>query len=93
MADGVDVFTVPSGRRIRISTSYPFFTDCSIDCPLPLFSILRMNALCLFFPKPTCLFLVEAIYAIPFLGESKASPPATPQANSPYARASVASAR
>src|SRR5216684_2340487 len=70
MADSVDVFD----RAVRKKDSefhfvIRLFTDCSIDCPLPLGSILRMNALQPFFPGRGALFWIEAIYAIPFLGQ------------------------
>src|SRR5258707_675480 len=48
-----------------------FFTDCSVDCPLPLDSILRMNAAQPFFPTRHALFGIEAIDPIPFLGEMR----------------------
>src|SRR5882762_1577345 len=70
MADGVEVFD----RAVRKKDSefhfvIGLFTDGSIDRPLPLGSILRMNAPQPFFPTRHALFWIEAIYAIPFLGE------------------------
>src|ERR1700730_11734184 len=70
MADGVDVFD----RAVRKEDSefhfvIRLFIDCSINCPLPLGSILRMNAPQPFFPSRHARFCIEAIYAIPFLGE------------------------
>src|SRR5712675_3544842 len=48
-----------------------FFTDCAVYCPLPLGSILRMNAAQPFFPTRHALFGIEAIDPIPFLGEMR----------------------
>src|SRR5882762_9842752 len=45
------------------------FIDCSIDCPLPVGTILRMNALEPLFPSRHALFPIKAIYAIPLLGK------------------------
>src|SRR5713101_7992088 len=70
MADGVDVFD--SAARKKDSDFHSvirLFTYCSIDCRLPLGSILRMNALQPFFPSRRAFFWIEAIYAIPFLGK------------------------
>src|SRR6266403_5888958 len=69
MADGVDVLD----RAVRKKDSefhfvIRLFTDGSIDCPLPLSPILRMNAPQPFFPSWHALFWIEAIYAVPFLG-------------------------
>src|SRR5580765_5849061 len=70
MADGVDVFD----RAVRKKDSeFQFvirlFSDRSIDRPLPLASIQRMNAAQAFFPIRYTLLWIEAIYAIPFLGQ------------------------
>src|SRR5712664_2497812 len=69
MADRVDVFDSAARKK---DSEFQFvirlFTYGSIDCPLPLGSILRMNALQPFFPSRYALFWIEAIYAIPFLG-------------------------
>jgi len=62
MADGVDVFNRAVGKK---DSEFHFetrrFSDCSIDCSLPLGSILRMNALHPFFPSRWALFWIEAI--------------------------------
>src|SRR5260370_30782912 len=89
MADGVDVFD--RAARKEDSKSHiviRFFTDCLIDCPLPLASIRRMNALEPFFPSRHALFWIEAIYAIPFLGQmhgvsSRYPPGPTPRMREP----------
>src|SRR6266849_1454355 len=70
MAYGVDVFD----RAVRKKDSefhfvIRLFTDCSIDCPLPLGSILRMNAPQPLFPSRHAIFWIEAINAVPFLGQ------------------------
>src|SRR5258708_20074799 len=89
MADGVDVFdSAVRKKESHFHFVIRFFTDCSIDCPLPLVSILRMNALQLFFPGRRAFFWVEAIYAIPFLGEmqgvsSRHPPSPTPRMREP----------
>src|SRR6266849_8907055 len=70
MADGVDVFDRAAWKK---DSEFHFvtrlFSDCSIDCPLPPGSILRMDALQPFFPSRRALFWIEAIYAVPFLGQ------------------------
>src|SRR6266566_5397595 len=70
MADVVDVFDSAAPKE---DSDFHFvirlFTYCSIDCPLPPGLILRMNALQPFFPSRHALFWIEAIYAIPFLGQ------------------------
>src|SRR3979409_2168802 len=70
MADGMDVFD--SAVRKNDSEFHfviRLFTDCSIDCPLPLGAILRMNSLEPLFPSRQALFPIKAIYAIPLLGK------------------------
>src|SRR6266850_5867137 len=70
MADRVDVFD--SAVRKNDSEFHfviRLFTDCSIDRPLPLGTILRMNALEPLFPSWHALFSIKAIYAIPLLGK------------------------
>src|SRR5467141_498907 len=89
MADGVDVFD----RAVRKKDSEfhlvtRLLTDCSIDCLLPLGSILRMNAPQPFFPTRHALFWIEAIYAVPFLGHmqdvsSRHPPGPTPRMREP----------
>src|SRR5216684_8347107 len=70
MADGVDVF----GCGVREKDSEFHFvirlsSDCSIDCPLPLVSILRMSALQTLFKSRRAIFWIEAINSVPFLGQ------------------------
>src|SRR6266576_3888848 len=70
MPDGMDV----SDSALRKNDSkfhfvIRLFTDCSIDCPLPLVTILRMNALEPLFPRRHALFWIKAVYAIPLLGK------------------------
>src|SRR6267154_2872965 len=89
MADRLDVFD----RTVRKKDSkfhfvIGLFTDCSIDCPLPLGSILRMDAVQPFFPTRHALFRIETIDAIPFLGEmrgfsSRHPPDPTPRMREP----------
>src|SRR6266478_201670 len=62
--------------------------DCSIDCPLPVGTILRMNALEPLFPSRHALFWIKTIYAIPLLGKmrgfsSRYSPNPTPRMRQP----------
>src|SRR6267154_1794261 len=72
MPYGVDVFD----RAVRKKDSelhfvIGLFTDCSVDCPLPCGSILRMNAAQPFFPTRHALLGIDAIDPIPFLGEMR----------------------
>src|ERR1700692_269090 len=89
MADGVNVFD--RAARKKYSEVYfviPLFIYCSIDCPLPLGPILRMNALQSFFPARDALGWIVALYPIPFLGQvqavsSRHPPPPTPGVREP----------
>src|SRR5260370_30089575 len=89
MADGVDVFDGAVRKKdSEFHFVIRFFNDCSSDCPLPLVSIFRMNALYLSFPSRRAFFGVEAIYAKPFLGEMQGdsschSPDPTPRMREP----------
>src|SRR3984893_16765717 len=70
MADGVDV----SDRAVwKKDSEFQFvirlFSDCSIDYPLPLGSILRMSAQQTFFKSRRAIFWIEAINSVPFLGQ------------------------
>ena len=85
----MDVFDRAVGKK---DSEFHFvirlFSDCSIDCRLPLGSILLMNALQPFFPSRHALLWIEAIYAIPFLGEmqgvsSRHPPDPTPRVREP----------
>src|SRR5438309_2850187 len=70
MADGVDVFDHAARKKeSHFHFVIGLFANCSIGCLLPFDSILRMNALQPFFPNRHVLSRVEAIYAVPFLGE------------------------
>src|ERR1700676_1127231 len=70
MADGVDIFDRAVWKKDpEFHLVIRLFSDGSIDCPLPLNSILRMNAPQPFFPSRHALFWIEAIYAVPFLGQ------------------------
>src|SRR6267142_5949653 len=89
MADRVDVFD--SAVRKNDSEFHfviRLFTDCSIDRPLPLGTILWINALEPLFPNRHSLFRIKAIYAIPLLGKmhgfsSRHSPNPTPRMREP----------
>src|ERR1700692_1423961 len=68
MADRVDVFGCGVREKdceftfvIRLSS------DCSVDCRLPLGSILRMSALQKLFKSRRAIFWIEAINSVPFL--------------------------
>src|SRR5258707_2909876 len=70
MADGVDVFGWGVGKKdsefhfvIRLSS------DCSVDLPFPLGSILRMSAQQKLFKSRRTIFWIEAINSVPFLGQ------------------------
>src|SRR5713226_6818320 len=87
MADGVDVFDCAARKK---DSEFHFvirlFTDCSIDCRLPLGSILRMNPPQPFFPSRHALFWIEAIYAIPFLGQMQGVSSCYPPGPTPCVR-------
>src|ERR1700731_1438544 len=70
MADGVDGFGCGFREKdsefhlvIRLSV------DCSVDCPFPLGSSLRMSALQKLFKSGRAIFWIEAINSVPFLGQ------------------------
>src|SRR6202140_131984 len=70
MADGKDVFDRAAWKKgCEFHFVTRLFSDCSIDCPLPLGSILRMSALPTFFKSRRAIFWIEAINAVPFLGQ------------------------
>ena len=70
MADSVDIFDrAVREKDPKFCFVIRLFTDCLIDCPLPLGSVLRMDTLESFLPSRHALFWIEAIYAIPFLGQ------------------------
>src|SRR5882672_5165430 len=70
MADGVDVFDRAAWKKdSEFHLVIRLFSNCSIDCPLPLGSILRMSALQTFFKSRRAIFWIEAINAVPFLGQ------------------------
>src|ERR1700730_10897432 len=64
------------------------FIHCSIDYLVPFGSILRMNTLQSLLPSRSSIFRVEAIYAIPFVGQvqrvsSRYLPDPTPRMREP----------
>src|SRR5260370_27933855 len=68
MADGVDVFDGAARKKdSEFQFVFQLFSDCSIDCPLPLGSILRMSAQQTFFKSRRAIFWIESINAGPFL--------------------------
>jgi hypothetical protein len=70
MADGVDVFDGAARKKdSEFQFVFQLFIDCSIDCPLPLGSILRMSAQQTFSKSRRPIFWIEAINAVPFLGQ------------------------
>src|SRR6202035_6124417 len=58
----------------------------SIDCLLPLSSILRMRALPAFFKRRWAIFWIEAINAVPFLGQMQGVPSRYPPGPTPCVR-------
>src|SRR5258708_12337503 len=70
MADGVNVF---DGAVWKNGSEFHFvfrlFSDCSIDCPLPLSAVLRMSALPTFCKGRRAIFWIEAMNPVPFLGQ------------------------
>src|SRR5258708_3087051 len=89
MADGVDVFDRAARKEdSEFSCVIGVFGDCLMDGPWQLASVRRRNGLEPFFPSRHALFWIEAIYAIPFLGQmhgvSSRSPPGpTPRMREP----------
>src|ERR1700693_5667026 len=70
MADGVDVLDrVVWKKDSEFHFVTRLFSDCAFDCLLPLGSILRMDTLQPLLPTRRAVFWIEAIYAIPFLGQ------------------------
>src|SRR5467141_4143568 len=90
MADSVDVFDRAVWKKdSEFHFIFRLFNYGSIDCPLPLGSILRMNALQPLLPARTALFRIEAIYAIPFLGEMQGFSSRYPPSPTPCVRESL----
>src|ERR1700724_2701050 len=87
MADGVDVFDRAVWKK---DSEFRFvirlFSDCLIDCPLPLGSILRMSALPTFFKSRRAIFWIEAINAVPFLGQMQSVSSRYPPGPTPCVR-------
>src|SRR3984957_17398464 len=76
MADGVEVFDRAVWKKdSEFHLVFRLFSDCSIDCPLPLSSILRMSALPTFFKSRRAIFWTEAIKPAPFLGQRRGAAP------------------
>src|SRR3979490_290397 len=83
MADNVDMFERAARKEdSEFDFVGRFFSYCSINCLLPLGSILWMNALHPLVPIRHALSWIEAIYAVPFLGQmpgvSSLYPPVPP---------------
>src|ERR1700692_3373065 len=87
MADGVDVFDSAVWKKDSgFHFVFRLFSDCSIDCPLPLSSILRMSALPTFFKSRRAIFWIEAINPVPFLGHMHGVSPRFPPGPTPCVR-------
>ena len=87
MADDVDVFDSAARKEDSdFLVVIRLFSDCSIDCPLPLRAILRMSALQTFFKSRRALFWIEAIYAVPFLGQMQEGASRYPPGPTPCVR-------
>src|ERR1700675_2384282 len=70
MTDAVNVFKPGVGKKNpEFHIVVRLFTHCSVDCLFPLGSILWMNALQPLFPRRFSISRVEAIYAIPLVGQ------------------------
>src|SRR6267142_2510531 len=70
MADGTDVFDRAVWKKgSELHFVFRLFSDCSIDCPLPLSAILRMSALPTFFKGRQAIFWIETINSVPFFGQ------------------------
>src|SRR5580700_1268821 len=87
MANGVDVFDRVSWKK---DSEFHFvtrlFSDCSIDCPLPLGSILRLSALPTFFKTWRAIFWIEARNAVPFLAQMQGLATPYPPGPTPWVR-------
>src|ERR1700746_900681 len=87
MADGVDVFDRAVWKK---DSEFHFvvrlLSDCSIDCRLPLGSILRMRALPGFFKSRRAIFGIEAINPVPLLGQMHCLSPRYPPGPTPCVR-------
>src|SRR5260370_35795740 len=87
MADGVDVFDRSVWKKgSELYFVFRCFSDCSIDCPLPLSAVLRMSALPTFFKGRRAIFWLEAINAVPFLGQMPGGSPHYPAGPTPCVR-------
>src|SRR5260370_5495383 len=87
MADGVDVF----GCGVRKKDSEFHFvirlsSDCSVDCPFPLGSILWMSALQKLFKSRRAIFWIEAMNSVPFLGQMQGASSRYPPGPTPCVR-------
>src|ERR1700691_221699 len=87
MADGVDVF----GCGVRKKDSELHFvirllSDCLVDCPFPLGSILRMSALQKLFKSRRAIFSIETINSVPFLGQMQGVSSSYPPSPTPCVR-------
>src|SRR6266851_9595407 len=87
MADGVDVFDRAVWKKDpEFHFVFRLFSDCSIDCPLQLSSILRMSALPKFLKSRRAIFWIEAIDPVPFLGQVQGVSPRYPPGPTPCVR-------
>src|SRR5882762_5408635 len=87
MADGLDVFDRAVWKKdSEFHFVFRLFSDCSIDCHLPLSSILRMNALPTFFKSRRAIVWIEAINPVPFLGQVHGVSPRYPPGPTPRVR-------
>src|SRR5258708_24967097 len=75
MANSVDVFDRAVGKKDpEFYIVMGFFKDRSLDCPLPLGSICRMDPLETLFPNRHALCRIEPINPVPFLGQVNCVP-------------------
>src|SRR6266403_1058680 len=87
MSDGTDVFDRAVWKKgSEFHFVFRLFSDCSIDCPLPLSAILRMSALPTFFKGRRAIFWIEAINPVPFFGQRKGGSPRYPPGPTPCVR-------
>src|ERR1700719_4509394 len=87
MADGVDVFDRAVWKKdSEFHFVFRLFSDGSIDCRLPLSSILRMSALQKLFKRGRTVFWIEAENPVPFLGQMHSVPPRYPPGPTPCVR-------
>src|SRR5580704_18050393 len=90
MADSVDVSDRTAWKKDSgFHFVFRLFSDCSIDCRLPLNSIFPMSAPPTFFKSWRAIFWIEAINPVPLLGQMHGVSPRYPPGPTPCVRESL----